>query len=356
MTCFICGDPSDRDLCPACCQKGLDQVLEICLASREKDPSQVLEALMSLPKVPMHGPIHHVLVGAALLTAYHNAGGEVDLSQALGEICRRGLQVPGAVCGLWGACGAAISAGMFVSIVTHSGPLAKEVWRLPNQMTSQALAAIAGHGGPRCCKRDTRLALEAAVDFAARHLGVLMPLKPGLCSRSHLNAQCLGSACPFHPVIRPAQPGDEQLLARIHAASWASAFRDILDENTLAAHTDPERCEALYRRALTDGRTRLFLSGDAAFAAWGEDREGRPDTAEVICIHSLPQARRQGRGRGLTRRLLHDMAAAGFKRCGLWVFVENAPARAFYEGLGFAPTGESRDRFGAREARYETAL
>ena len=40
MPCFICGEPTHRDLCPACCQKGLDGVLELCLASREKDPAR----------------------------------------------------------------------------------------------------------------------------------------------------------------------------------------------------------------------------------------------------------------------------------------------------------------------------
>jgi len=197
MACYICGEATDRDLCPACRQNGLDLVLEVCLKSDEKDPIAVLEALMALPQVPMHGPIHHVLVGAALLTAYHNAGGDVDLLPALGEMVRRGRQVPGAVCGYWGACGAGISTGMFLSIVTQSGPLAREVWRLPNQMTSQALARISQHGGPRCCKRDSRLALESAVAFVKEHLGVEMPLAPRRCSHAHLNAQCLGEACPF---------------------------------------------------------------------------------------------------------------------------------------------------------------
>ena len=34
----------------------------------------------------MHGPEHHVMVGAALLTAYKNAGGNIDLEKSLAEI------------------------------------------------------------------------------------------------------------------------------------------------------------------------------------------------------------------------------------------------------------------------------
>ena len=38
----------------------------------------------------MHGPEHHVMVGAALLTAYKNAGGDIDLHSALIEMLNRG--------------------------------------------------------------------------------------------------------------------------------------------------------------------------------------------------------------------------------------------------------------------------
>lgn len=115
------------------------------------------------------------------------------------EMVRRGRQVPGGACGHWGACGAGISTGMFVSIVTKSSPLATNTWGLSNLMTSRALESIAVHGGPRCCKRDSYLAVMAAIDFTSEHLGVQMT-KPEriLCSRSAMNNQCRGSECPFH--------------------------------------------------------------------------------------------------------------------------------------------------------------
>ncbi len=65
------------------------------------------------------------MVGAALLTAYKNAGGQLDLEKALHEMYRRGKEVPGGACGFWGACGAGISAGQFLSIVTQSTPLVR---------------------------------------------------------------------------------------------------------------------------------------------------------------------------------------------------------------------------------------
>ena len=139
------------------------------------------------------------MVGAALLTAYRNAGGQLDLPRALQEMLRRGKQVPGGACGYWGACGAGLSTGMFVSIATNATPLAKEAWGLSNRMTARALTAIGEHGGPRCCKRDSYLAIIAAVDFAAEHLGVQMAQGDIRCTRCHMNNQCLGKGCPFHP-------------------------------------------------------------------------------------------------------------------------------------------------------------
>ena len=172
----------------------------VCLQTGSRDPFDILMKIMSAPCIHMHGPEHHVLVGSALIAAYHNCGGDIDLEQALDEMARRGQQVPGGACGFWGSCGAAISAGMFVSIVTGSTPLKTEEWGLSNLMTSAALQAIGSVGGPRCCKRDSFLATREAVAFCAEHLGVgLDEPDKVICRFSPSNRQCLGARCPFNP-------------------------------------------------------------------------------------------------------------------------------------------------------------
>ncbi len=176
----------------------MDGILGLCLRETSRDPMEILEKMMDLPFCHMHGPEHHVMVGAALLTAYKNAGGELELESALQEMYRRGGEVPGGVCGFWGACGAGISAGQFVAIATNSTPLAKEAWGLSNRMTAGALERIGRNGGPRCCKRDSYLAVLAAVDFAAEHLKVEMERTVPRCTRSAQNNQCIGARCPFH--------------------------------------------------------------------------------------------------------------------------------------------------------------
>ena len=137
------------------------------------------------------------MVGAALLTAYKNTGGEIDLSKAVQEMYRRGNAVPGGACGFWGACGAGVSAGQFMAIVTASTPLATGPWGLSNQITAKALESIGKNGGPRCCKRDSYLSILAAIDFVAEHLNVHMEKTTPVCTRSRQNNQCIGNRCPF---------------------------------------------------------------------------------------------------------------------------------------------------------------
>ncbi len=137
------------------------------------------------------------MVGAALLTAYKNAGGSIDLQKALAEIISRGGKVPGGSCGFWGACGAGISSGMFVSIISGSTPLAQEPFALSQKMTARSLDAIGEIGGPRCCKRDSYLSILSAIDFVREHFGVAMKKPEIVCTHALQNNQCIGSRCPF---------------------------------------------------------------------------------------------------------------------------------------------------------------
>ena len=206
QTCSICHKEqltnavceNSHFICDACHSYGTyAPVIAALRDSTEKDALLLLEKIMDLPSVHMHGPEHHVMVGAALLTAYKNAGGAINLRESVMEMLNRGKAVPGGTCGFWGACGAGISAGMFVSILSGATPLTEESWGLSNQMTSKALEAISRTGGPRCCKRDSYLAILAAVDFVKTHFGIEMECTEVQCTHYAQNNQCIGKRCPF---------------------------------------------------------------------------------------------------------------------------------------------------------------
>ena len=211
MECVLCHrqEPSKTRcvkghyVCSECHTAGMDSIIALCMAETSKDPIAILEKMMSQPFCHMHGPEHHVLVGAALLTAYNNAAPDtmkIDLQSSLLEVMSRGRQVPGGACGYLGACGAAVSTGIFMSVVTSNTPLSTDTWRLCNLMTAKALEQVALNGGPRCCKRDSYLSILTAVDFVKEHLGVEIEKTEVTCSRSRINNQCLGKKCPFSQV------------------------------------------------------------------------------------------------------------------------------------------------------------
>lgn len=210
MKCAICGAVERSKtrcvagcyVCDACHSSGVDAIFGVCLAEKSANPLAIFRRLTALPFCNLHGPEHHIIVAASLLTAYRNAGGKLDLRSALVEARNRGGRVPGGVCGFWGACGAGVSVGIFVSIATGSTPLAGREFGLANLATSKALGEIGAVGGPRCCKRDSYLAIIAAVEFARENLGVAMQIAdslPVVCAHSTRNNQCLGARCPFFP-------------------------------------------------------------------------------------------------------------------------------------------------------------
>jgi len=141
-------------VCSDCHMQGLDSIVELCLRETACDPIAIVERMMALPSCHMHGPEHHVMVGAALLTAYHNAGGDIALSDALMEMLRRGKSVP---------------------------------------------------GGPRCCKRDSFLSILTAIDFVKEHFGIALQKPEVVCRYAAQNNQCIGKRCPFSAANRTAK-------------------------------------------------------------------------------------------------------------------------------------------------------
>lgn len=176
------------------------KIVDACLDEKSASPYAVFRDVAHSDFVRMHGPEHHVLDGAAVLTAYRNAGGDVDLPAALSELMSRGLQMPGAMCGRWGVCGATASVGAALSILEGTGPLTNDdSWGSHMVYTSCALEALSRIGGPRCCKRDAYVSLETAVDYIRERFDVRLEKDDIRCEFHQQNSQCLGERCPFYP-------------------------------------------------------------------------------------------------------------------------------------------------------------
>ena len=145
-----------------------------------------------------------MLDGAALLTAFYNAGANIDLQNSLNELMRRGLQMPGATCGMWGVCGAVSSMGAALSIIDGTGPLsADESWGKHMEFTSKALSSLSKVGGPRCCKRDAFLSFQRAIEYINENYNVKIESSRIECKYSEKNEQCIKEKCPFYKKKKP---------------------------------------------------------------------------------------------------------------------------------------------------------
>jgi hypothetical protein len=212
VTCAFCGAAGSSAVacsaghfvCDAChAAPALELIERACLQSDSTDPVALATGLMRHPSLKLHGPEHHFLVPAALLTATANARatpGEKVLW--LAEARRRSGAVAGGSCGFQGACGAGVGVGIFASVATGATPLTRESWGTANAATGRALTVIGKLGGPRCCKRTSWLALLTGVSVAREALGLRLEGRGPSCDWSELNGQCLGTPCPFHPALR----------------------------------------------------------------------------------------------------------------------------------------------------------
>lgn len=209
MICVWCGTEqlsevrceNNHFICSAChASSGRDLISRVCLATHETDPLGLADRIMHAPGIHLHGPEHHFLVPAVLLTAVANQTKQPSaLPRWIDKANQRSMLVPGGFCGMTGTCGAAVGTGIALSIMTDNTPLSETTWGLCQELTAAALSSIASKGGPRCCKRDSFLAIQTAVRFLNDRLDYTLPESEITCSFSAKNKECLKGRCPFFP-------------------------------------------------------------------------------------------------------------------------------------------------------------
>lgn len=209
-TCFYCGierltNASCRRghyVCDDCHNGSANDLIErYCSSTDSPAPLAMALTLMNNPSVKMHGPEHHFLVAAVLLAAFRNATNAVEgnAAERISEARKRAEEVKGGFCGFQGTCGAAMGTGIFMSLVTGATPLSNRERQLSNMITAESLRVIAENCGARCCKRESFWAINTAVRFVRRELGVMLPVEPPpSCGFSDLNRECLLGRCGFY--------------------------------------------------------------------------------------------------------------------------------------------------------------
>jgi hypothetical protein len=189
--------PAGHYICDACHSRGALEVLRDVLSRTDSaDPFEILEIVMAHPAIPMHGPEHHAILPAVIVTAVKNAGYPVP-EGAVEKAIERGAKLPGGWCGSHGACGGGVGVGIAVSVLTGATPLTGPQRGLANAATAYALGEIVDNGA-RCCKRSVRGGLEAAIEFLDKNMNI--KLKTGQIARCRFvarNKECTLQECPY---------------------------------------------------------------------------------------------------------------------------------------------------------------
>jgi len=203
--------PGGHFVCDACHgAQVIDLVRRMLESATTADAGALLERVMALPGLPMHGPEHHAVVAGVVVAAAGNAGVTLP-PDAVATALRRAGKVPGGWCGYYGACGAAVGAGVAVSVLTGATPLRGPQRSSALAATSLALSRMLDDQ-PRCCKRASRVAVEAAVAFVGERLGVELEAgEPEPCDYAERNRECPGAVCPF---LAPRRTATRSLRAR----------------------------------------------------------------------------------------------------------------------------------------------
>lgn len=220
QNCIYCGHlytssmhcPNGHFVCDECHSADATRMIELITAqSQSQNPVALAMEIMDSPPFHMHGPEHHVMVPAILLTTLRNLDVPITDNQ-MRDALHRAKQLPGGICGSWGACGTAIGAGIGLSILRHLTSVKKEGWGETNNEVGEILQRVAAYGGPRCCKRSTYSSLLATMEILERDGIVRFPTEAHaipVCKHFWQNQQCIKEQCPYYPRPKQSNDGEE---------------------------------------------------------------------------------------------------------------------------------------------------
>jgi ribosomal protein S18 acetylase RimI-like enzyme len=117
--------------------------------------------------------------------------------------------------------------------------------------------------------------------------------------------------------IRAAILTDADAVAALHAASWRSAYRGILSDETLGPGLDQERRRHWHGKLAAAGKDDMvpLIDGSAFIAVWAEGDPGFG--ADIDKLHVHPERRGGGIGRGLLAEAARRLILRGERRAYL---------------------------------------
>lgn len=206
-TCTYCGAVEEADyICPAghyicedCRLATQSEITErVCLRSIITDPVEMANLIMKHPSFNQYGVEHHELVAPVVLASIRNLGLASISEGRLKAAIKRSGRIPYGSCGTTGTCGAAVSAGVAIGILTGSNYMKDRERNLTLLTTSKALTAVTMLGGPRCCKYSTYVSIAAAWKTAREDLKFNLPILKVRCGFQGRLKDCHLNHCQYY--------------------------------------------------------------------------------------------------------------------------------------------------------------
>jgi ribosomal protein S18 acetylase RimI-like enzyme len=161
-------------------------------------------------------------------------------------------------------------------------------------------------------------------------------------------------------VVRRATRADVPGIARVNVEAWRHAYRGIVPDSFLDTMDVARREQGWSRWVSMPSPDAVFVAtndGDdvvaySAVCAVRDDADAHParPTGELVAIYADPSVVGTGAGHAVHEAGVAELVVAGFRHAVLWVFEDNAAARAFYERHGWTSDGV-RTEFEIGEAR-----
>ena len=153
--------------------------------------------------------------------------------------------------------------------------------------------------------------------------------------------------------IRKLRPGDDFFaVSRVYEESWREAYRGLLPQEYLDSIPLGKWVPYLEQA----GRESLLLLEEEKIVGTASCCASRtPELAgwgEIVSLYLLPEYWGNGWGKALLTAAVEQLESMGYQDFFLWVLEGNQRARAFYEHMGFRPSGAyEEDEIGGMPVR-----
>ena len=147
--------------------------------------------------------------------------------------------------------------------------------------------------------------------------------------------------------IRPARPGDEVAVARVHVRSWQVAYHALLPAEYLAALRPEDRAKTYDFATLDPAKPQTIVAEDDGlihgFATTMRSRDpDLPHHAELCALYVNPDQWNRRIGAALIEAARAHLVTLGFQNAFLWVLLGNTRAERFYQLDGWTSDGNRR--------------